>query len=968
VNTRTSNPRNALRSLLYRLGVTGSARVRALQGMGASKISPGSGVPSSWPLIFAILAATLTGLTFTATPALAAAPTVTAESFSHAGSASVTFHAEVNPEGLASTYRFEYGTSESYGSSTPLENAGAGTEAVSALAQVTGLEPETTYHFRLVASNEGGETLGADATFRTLPVGILGLPDGRGYELVSPLTNPDGSPYDGNVYEPAGPGNPREGIGETTTLLVQASADGNAVAYVADPPSTGGNGNVGGVTNGARYAGNQWLATRGASGGWTAADIESAGVHNADYQAFSSDLSVGFFDAAAPVGLAPGAPGEEYNVLYSRNNSDGSYDPFFTGRPPHRNAINEGGAPEFGFGQPEFRTAGESDANANGGELAFAGASANLGHLLFGANDALTPNAPVVGPEEDNLYDSVDGQAHLVNVLPNGTPAPGASFGSPSPGPVWGGGDGGPPPDYSDVISTDGSRIFFSTVETYENAIHEHRYRPNALYVRENDTQPQSPLNGKGECQVTADACTAQVDASEEGPESGDGFFWTASTDGSRVFFTDCRKLTAESTAVPSKDCGQAGNEQEEKLPKGNDLYEYNLATGQLTDLTVDHNASDPLRADVQGVVGASENGEYVYFVADGVLTNEPNARGEHATSGDCDKGALAGEKSVIGCNLYLRHAGVTTFIATLSAEDNLDEGNETAGDWLPSLGLRSAEVTSDGHSVVFMSVRSLTGYENEGLGEVYLYNIDTDRVVCVSCDPSGERPVLARSGRQVGGFLPRSNSDTLLHRWVSEDGTRVFFESPQALVPQATNGQLDVYEWERAGAPGGSCPAGAPSGGCIYLLSGGTSASSSYLLDASANGDDVFISTRAQLVPQDKSENYHVYDVRVGAAQPPAAPACSGTGCQGVPGAPPIFATPASVTADGPGNLPPPPVIKPKPETSAQKLAKALESCRKVRSRTRRGACEKRARARYDTKKAGRSAKKSGHYGRSSR
>ena len=52
----------------------------------------------------------------------------------------------------------------------------------------------------------------------------------------------------------------------------------------------------------------------------------------------------------------------------------------------------------------------------------------------------------------------------------------------------------------------------------------------------------------------------------------------------------------------------------------GNDLYRFDTVTGQLTDLTVDHNASDPLGADVQGVVAESEDGSYLYFAAHGDL------------------------------------------------------------------------------------------------------------------------------------------------------------------------------------------------------------------------------------------------------------------------------------------------------------------------------------------------------------
>ena len=112
------------------------------------------------------------------------------------------------------------------------------------------------------------------------------------------------------------------------------------------------------------------------------------------------------------------------------------------------------------------------------------------------------------------------------------------------------------------------------------------------------------------------------------------------------MFFTDCNRLTPDSTAVSGGKC--TATEPGFELT-GNDLYEYDFTDGQLTDLTVDIKPGDPLGADVQGVIGASNNGEFVYVVADGVLA----------------PGATVGEP-----NLYLLHDGVTTFIATLSERD----------------------------------------------------------------------------------------------------------------------------------------------------------------------------------------------------------------------------------------------------------------------------------------------------------
>ena len=113
--------------------------------------------------------------------------------------------------------------------------------------------------------------------------------------------------------------------------------------------------------------------------------------------------------------------------------------------------------------------------------------------------------------------------------------------------------------------------------------------------------------------------------------------------------------------------------------------------------------------------------------------------------------------------------------------------------------------------------------------------------------------------------------------RNLSEDGSRVFFQTQEALVPQDKNGQTDVYEWEREGA--GSCEHASASfsasnGGCLYLISTGESDKPSYFGDASANGSNVFFFTRQSLVGQDRDENYDIYDARIDggiAAQNPA-------------------------------------------------------------------------------------------------
>jgi hypothetical protein len=92
-------------------------------------------------------------------------PTVTTGSATSVTSSSATLNGTINPNGLSTTYYFEYGTTTSYGSTTSETDAGSGTDDVSVSADLTGLSEGMTYHFRLVATNSGGTSYGDDATF-----------------------------------------------------------------------------------------------------------------------------------------------------------------------------------------------------------------------------------------------------------------------------------------------------------------------------------------------------------------------------------------------------------------------------------------------------------------------------------------------------------------------------------------------------------------------------------------------------------------------------------------------------------------------------------------------------------------------------------------------------------------------------------------------------------------------------------
>jgi hypothetical protein len=658
---------------------------------------------------------------------------------------------------------------------------------------------------------------GVLAVTATLAAGSL--PDGRGWEMVSPLEK-DGADVR-SIGAISGGG------------VVQAAPNGEGITYV----SLGSFGIPQGAT-----LGNQYLSVRGGAG-WSTQNIslptvqEAYGVSGAGgpYKAFSSDLSKALVvnaESPLPTKNMPlgGAP-QGYKDFYLRDDLGGGLQALLTSPP------NEA---------------------ANKFQLELRGATSDLSHVVVATDAILAAGAIDEGELARNLYEWSSGGFQSVNVLPNGTPAPGAFLGARFT--AFGG----------HAVSEDGSRVFWTYLHEAETS----------LYVRENGQS------------------TVQVDATQGPGPGGEGVFRLASSDGSKVFFTDKHQLTAEATARNG----------------GEDLYEFNVNTGDLTDLTPDANVSDESGANVGGVMGANEGGSVVYFVASGVLTGT-NAEG---------RSPVAGQP-----NMYSWHAGLTTFIATLAPEDESEsEVPGIAHDWSLGLAGRTTRVTANGEDVIFMSSASLTGYNNEDAvshtpdGEVYLYDAAAEKLSCASCRPSGAQPTGA--SRIPGGTVYEAGGGVLgsalyQSRALSADGKRVFFMSSDALVTLDSNNQQDVYEYEN-GAP--------------QLISSGTSDDASSFVDASANASDVFFVTRQQLVPGDTDQLVDLYDARVDGGFPASATVlapCEGEGCKAPVSPAPLFNEPASATFSGAGNLAPP-VVKPVAKKKAKK--KVEKKPKKVKER----------------------------------
>jgi len=101
------------------------------------------------------------------TASAATAPTTSISAASSVTSSSATLNGSINPNGSATSWYFEYGTSTKYNSRTATQNAGSGTGTVNVSASVSGLAGSRTYHYRLVATSEGGTSYSSDLTFST---------------------------------------------------------------------------------------------------------------------------------------------------------------------------------------------------------------------------------------------------------------------------------------------------------------------------------------------------------------------------------------------------------------------------------------------------------------------------------------------------------------------------------------------------------------------------------------------------------------------------------------------------------------------------------------------------------------------------------------------------------------------------------------------------------------------------------
>jgi DNA-binding beta-propeller fold protein YncE len=872
----------------------------------------------------------------------------------------------LDPGGSSTHYFFEYGTQACAGS----PGACLTTPAPPGLEVAPGCpsaEESRCFFDEPVSAKLAGLSPGTTYHYRLLAANAQGQTAGPERTFTTGAAEGHGI-ADSRSWEMVSPIDMNGGEAEPFSEgggLIQASESGTALTWIGTAPID--------EPEGSRsFEPTQLLSTRGAQG-WSTQDIvtpneQGTGLElgSQEYRMFSSTLALSLLEPFAGGGklaeppLAPPGAGEA-----------GHQEKTVYLRRDAPIAPSAAEAPDY------------EQAQANGVQMENPGflALVDAGNVLAGAQfgkqvtpiDA-TPDLSHQVIESEipltpgstaghNLYEWSGGELKLINVLPGepAEPAKAAVLGVSST-------------MVRNAISSDGSRVFWAA--------------ENHLYMRDTSREETIEIDG-------------------DGSEEGRAIFQGASADGSSVFFTDEQDLVPGAGASHGKP----------------DMYVCEITTAEgalgckLTDLTPS--------GDVVGLmIGSSEDGSSVYFVANGALgagASPGQCRPEPQPNATCDLYLLKREGTAP--NL---HWAPPRFIAPLSNLDNADwEPRRSPVN--PDLGEVTSRISPNGRYVAFMSEQSLTGYDNRDVSaaaggvrdeEVFLYDAESRHLACVSCDPSGARPrgvfdppesnpqneegwglVVDRmkiwQGRWLAGSVPgwtKSEHDRALYQsnYLSDSG-RLYFQSPADLVPEAVNAKNDVYEYEPVGIPDSAqrCTSVGPTfvaslNGCLGLISSGSSPREATFLDASRSGGEAageegedgggevfFLSAGLSASEQDAS--FSVFDAHECTTSRPCltrtetgTPAqCSTTGsCRPLSVLAPASQMPATASAPrANGNvLPFQTKSKPK-QTRAQFLAAALKSCKQDKQRRKRRACEATAHKRYgNAKKKPASKSKAGH------
>jgi DNA-binding beta-propeller fold protein YncE len=842
-----------------------------------------------------------------------------------AGSAVLT--AKIDPRGSETHYHFEWGPCEGscltspYPVAVPVPDGQILPGTPTTVEQViSGLQPGTTYHFRVFATNANGPVTGTEHTFVYLPSaptqtgcgneelrqsnGSTRLPDCRAYELVTPARK-NGSLI-GALF-----------IGQ---LAPQIAEDGShmttpALQCLPGTPSCIGH---------RQSEGEPYEFFRGPDG-W---QVNPLAPPAAQFQTHSWLL----------FGAEPGS------LLFSAPDSAGTDDLWTRG---------EGGA---------FRRLGplgEPGTSFNVFSPRAALSTADLSHVVY---ETVQPVWPF---DEGNRSGGV-----RTSSLYEYTPASGSE---PQLVGVTGGFEGG---DNHNLISVCGTGIANSN--GYDTLSEDGRivyFSPSACAsgsgTNAGEKVPAGELYERIDQSRTIEVSAAvpttctnpECEASTSSEATFESSFEGGSRSGERALFTSTQQLTDGASQDGHASDQASSCARTSSAASGCNLY-LSECPGHCEDpsrrrlIDVSEGAKAEGGPKVLGVVAISADAGRVFFVAKGALTTTENEQGEAAVPG--------------AYNLYVYERdeahpqGRLGFVAKLSIQDqpNWAEGHpyEGPGSVGTFQGLGRANISPDGRYLVFESHRALTPGATGGAAQIYRYDASEGVMTRVSIGQAGfgddgnaGRPGADATIAAAKNAFAFADGPAHADPTMSNDGRFVFFQSPVALTPGALEEVVveelptntfyaqNIYEWEEDGA--GGCR---QTSGCVSLLSDGEeeigsgkiATQSPELLGTDATGKNVFIAAEDPLTWQDTDTQRDYYDLKVGGGfAPPAAVAqpCSGDGCRGAGTSAGPGTSPATSSADGPEEGPKHP-RKAKPKTCKKKKGKKGSTCRKQHKKKQHG------------------------------
>jgi hypothetical protein len=845
-------------------------------------------------------------------------PSVEAEFARGIGHSTATLGAQIDPAGSDTTYHFEYGPTTSYGTSVPVPDAdiGSGAKGVVVTHSLGALQPGITYHWRVVATSSMGTAYGEDKKFTTIP----------------PVQVDSTSAA--NV-----------GVG-AATLFARVNPLGSATTYHFEyGPTT-------------EY-------------GASTPDVEASSVAGEDYVhrelhrltentlyhfRVSSSSAVGAWhgpDSTFMTGIEPAqCPNAAVRTGPSARLPDCRAYELVT--PADKNSASQDIYPAFGI------------AALDGNRFAFNTAAAfgsnpqpDGGIFVFVRSPSGWVTTTLSPPESGESYygEGGDGGVLFNPVLTRAAVKinPRSRGEEPAKNIFAIGSTGGPFSEIASVANaretSDENQFMGSTrdLSTIVFASGDH-----TLLGASTGTDARAD-----DVYQLQDGRLSRVDVKSDGsalsPCGGD-WGWV-SGDGSKVFF-ESPDPRANVFAPSEPGCSQ--------VPR---LYMRVNGTE-----TVE--VSEPGQEGVD-FLGGSEDGSKVLFIADKsgnggelevYLYDTVRRKLTDLGPGREDFSTISADGSTVywhngRTESYYRYdttTGVTQLIARLTGGLQGQEIGSSAK-FMANPG-SELTTTPEGRFLIFRapgvaSVPLPPGSTAAGGGsdyELYRYDSMDGSVICVSCRPNNE-PTLGAAGYMTEDLFGPLQTYARTPRYVSisDNGSYVFFDSYDHLVPQDTNniggieGQPgyggDVYEWHN---------------GTISLISSGNDNNGAVLMGATPDGSNVFFMTHASLVAQDTDSLGDIYDARIGGGFPTASEPvpCAGDACHS-PAAAPNDATPSSSTFSGPGNPEPNLTVK----VGVKRRAKG---CAKGRVR-RKARCVRRQKAkRGGAKQAARRPVKNGRGG----